>query len=72
MRETLKSNGENLVRGLDNLLSDLERGQGNLSIRQTTDNFVIGRDIATDARQGRVPQRAVRADAIRADDQDGL
>jgi len=47
LRETLKSNGENLVRGLDNLLSDLKRGQGNLSIRQTTDNFVIGRDIAT-------------------------
>ncbi len=47
IRETLKSNGENLVRGLNNLLSDLQRGQGNLSIRQTTDNFVIGRDIAT-------------------------
>lgn len=47
LRETLTSNGENLVRGLDNLLSDLQRGQGNLSIRQTTDNFVIGRDIAT-------------------------
>jgi polyhydroxyalkanoate synthase len=47
LRETLKSNGDNLVRGLNNLLSDLQRGQGNLSIRQTTDNFVIGRDIAT-------------------------
>ena len=47
LRETLKSNGQNLVRGLDNLLSDLKRGHGNLSIRQTTDNFVIGRDIAT-------------------------
>ena len=47
LRETLRSNGENLVRGLDNLLIDLERGQGELSIRQTTDNFVIGRDVAT-------------------------
>ncbi|HYK80582.1 MAG TPA: class I poly(R)-hydroxyalkanoic acid synthase [Micropepsaceae bacterium] len=47
LRETLRSNGENLVRGLDNLLFDLERGQGQLSIRQTTDNFVVGRDIAT-------------------------
>jgi poly[(R)-3-hydroxyalkanoate] polymerase subunit PhaC len=47
LRETLKSNGQNLMRGLDNLLSDLKRGHGNLSIRQTTDNFVIGRDIAT-------------------------
>ena len=47
LRETLRSNGENLVRGLDNLLVDLERGHGQLSIRQTTDNFVVGRDIAT-------------------------
>jgi polyhydroxyalkanoate synthase len=46
LRETLNTNGENLVRGLDNLLTDIERGQGNLSIRQTTDNFLIGRDIA--------------------------
>ena len=43
----MSSNGENLVRGLDNLLTDLERGQGTLSIRQTTDNFVVGRDVAT-------------------------
>ena len=47
LRETLRSNGENLVRGLDNLLTDLDRGQGELSIRQTTDNFLVGRDIAT-------------------------
>jgi len=46
LRETLRSNGENLVRGLDNLLTDLERGEGELSIRQTTDTFVIGRDVA--------------------------
>ena len=47
LRETLRSNGDNLVRGLNNLLDDIERGQGELSIRQTTDTFVIGRDIAT-------------------------
>jgi polyhydroxyalkanoate synthase len=47
LRETLRSNGDNLVRGLDNVLKDIERGQGELSIRQTTDNFVIGRDVAT-------------------------
>jgi polyhydroxyalkanoate synthase len=46
LRETLRSNGDNLVRGLDNLLSDLERGQGELSIRQTSGNFVIGKEIA--------------------------
>jgi polyhydroxyalkanoate synthase len=47
LRETMASNGENLVKGLDNLLQDLERGHGSLSIRQTTDGFVLGRDIAT-------------------------
>src|SRR4029079_17865619 len=47
LRETLRSNGDNLVRGLDNVLKDLERGQGELSIRQTSHNFVIGSDVAT-------------------------
>ena len=56
LRETLRSNGDNLVRGLDNLLSDLERGQGELSIRQTTGNFVVGKDDRGHARQGDVPQ----------------
>jgi len=44
---TLASNGENLVRGLDNLLADIERGHGELSIRQSADGFVIGENIAT-------------------------
>lgn len=47
LRETLSSNGENLVKGLDNLLHDLDRGNGELSIRRTTDTFVVGRDVAT-------------------------
>jgi len=47
MRATLNSNGENLVRGLNNLLADIERGQGELSIRQSADGFVIGENIAT-------------------------
>jgi polyhydroxyalkanoate synthase len=47
MRETLRSNGENLVKGLNNLLADIERGKGELSIRQSTDNFVLGENIAT-------------------------
>jgi polyhydroxyalkanoate synthase len=46
LRETMSSNGENLVRGLDNLLQDIESGNGNIKIRQTTDNFVVGKDIA--------------------------
>jgi polyhydroxyalkanoate synthase len=48
LRATLTSNGENLVKGLDNLLHDLERGKGQLAIRQTDmDFFVVGKNIAT-------------------------
>src|SRR5581483_1405290 len=47
LRATLQSNGENLVKGLRNLLEDLERGQGQLSIRQSADAFKIGENIAT-------------------------
>jgi polyhydroxyalkanoate synthase len=47
LRATLQSNGENLVKGLDNLLDDLERGKGRLSIRQSADAFRIGENIAT-------------------------
>ncbi|MEJ0025743.1 MAG: class I poly(R)-hydroxyalkanoic acid synthase [Rhizomicrobium sp.] len=47
LRATLQSNGENLVKGLDNLLEDIERGKGQLSIRQSADTFEVGRNIAT-------------------------
>ncbi|HXC55690.1 MAG TPA: class I poly(R)-hydroxyalkanoic acid synthase [Rhizomicrobium sp.] len=47
LRATLQSNGENLVKGLDNLLEDIERGGGQLSIRQSADAFRIGENIAT-------------------------
>ena len=46
LRATLKSNGENLVKGLDNLLADLERGRGQLAIRQSADAFAVGENIA--------------------------
>ncbi|MGA9796062.1 MAG: class I poly(R)-hydroxyalkanoic acid synthase [Rhizomicrobium sp.] len=47
LRTTLQSNGENLVKGLGNLLEDLERGDGQLAIRQSADAFTIGENIAT-------------------------
>ncbi len=47
LRLTLQSNGENLVKGLDHLLEDLDRGHGQLSIRQTSDAFKVGENIAT-------------------------
>lgn len=48
LRATLESGGENLVKGLENLLEDLERGKGKLSIRMTDmEAFKIGENIAT-------------------------
>src|SRR3546814_6809753 len=35
LRATLESGGENLVKGLNNLLDDLERGKGRLRIKMT-------------------------------------
>ena len=47
LRETLDSKGENLVRGLQNLLDDMERGQGRLKIRMTDqDAFDVGENLA--------------------------
>ncbi|MEQ9122660.1 MAG: class I poly(R)-hydroxyalkanoic acid synthase, partial [Alphaproteobacteria bacterium] len=47
LRETVESRGENLLRGLKNMLADLERGKGELRISQTDmDAFEVGRNIA--------------------------
>jgi polyhydroxyalkanoate synthase len=48
LRTTLETGGENLVKGLENLLDDLERGKGQLLIKMTDpDAFRIGENIAT-------------------------
>ncbi len=47
LAETLKSGGENLVRGLQNMHEDIERGQGQLKISTTNyDAFTLGENIA--------------------------
>jgi polyhydroxyalkanoate synthase len=47
-RETVKSNGQNLVRGFNNLLQDIEAGDGQLRIRMTdTSAFELGKNVAT-------------------------
>ena len=46
LRTTLQSNGENLVKGLENLLDDFDRGDGQLAIRQSADAFTPGKNIA--------------------------
>ena len=48
LRATVESGGENLIKGLDHLLQDLERGKGKLNIRMTDlDAFKVGENIAT-------------------------
>ena len=53
LRATLESKGDNLVKGLQNLLGDLERGKGKLSISMTDyEAFEVGKNIAIS--QGKV------------------
>src|SRR5687768_5124329 len=48
LRETLQSGGQNLVRGLNNLLTDLEKGRGELRISMTDESaFQLGKNVAT-------------------------
>ncbi|MFZ4762454.1 MAG: PHA/PHB synthase family protein [Alphaproteobacteria bacterium] len=50
LRTTMETGGENLVKGLENLLSDLERGKGKLLIRMSDpEAFKVGENIATTA-----------------------
>ena len=47
LRKTAETGGENLIKGLNNLLSDLERGKGKLRIKMTDmEAFTIGENIA--------------------------
>src|SRR5690554_6252518 len=46
-RETVASDGENLVRGMKMLADDITEGRGNLKIRQSdVTGFEIGKNIA--------------------------
>jgi polyhydroxyalkanoate synthase subunit PhaC len=48
LRATIETRGENLLRGLKNLLDDLERGKGRLAITMTDmAAFKIGENVAT-------------------------
>lgn len=47
LRETIRTGGENLVLGLENLIEDMERGQGELKISTTNyEAFSPGKNIA--------------------------
>jgi polyhydroxyalkanoate synthase len=48
LREALATQGESLVKGMENFAADLERGGGQLSISQTDfAQFEVGRNVAT-------------------------
>src|SRR3954469_24805358 len=48
LRETVNSGGQNLVRGLNNLLADIEKGGGELRISMTDETaFTLGKNVAT-------------------------
>ncbi len=48
LKATIDSNGENLVKGLQNLLEDLERGKGKLNIKMVDAKaFDVGGNVAT-------------------------
>ncbi|RZV98606.1 MAG: class I poly(R)-hydroxyalkanoic acid synthase, partial [Rhodobacteraceae bacterium] len=48
LKETVKTGGENLLAGLNNLLADLERGEGQLKISMTDEAaFEVGRNVAS-------------------------
>ncbi len=47
-RETVRSHGQNLVKGLNNLLRDMEEGEGRLKIKMTDASaFELGKNVAT-------------------------
>ncbi|MFA5592023.1 MAG: class I poly(R)-hydroxyalkanoic acid synthase [Micavibrio sp.] len=47
LKETIRSGGENLVKGLENLIEDMERGQGALKISTTDyEGFAPGKNLA--------------------------
>ncbi|TIN19283.1 MAG: class I poly(R)-hydroxyalkanoic acid synthase [Mesorhizobium sp.] len=65
-RETIASNGENLVRGMKMLAEDIAAGKGDLKLRQADYSpFEIGRNIATTP--GKVVGRSDVAEIIQYD-----
>lgn len=65
-RETIASNGENLVRGMKMLAEDIAAGKGDLKLRQADYSpFEIGRNIATTP--GKVVGRSDVAEVIQYD-----
>ncbi len=73
LREAMQTNGESIVKGMENFAADLARGGGQLSISQTDFTAVQGgRERRHRARQGHLPERADPDPAVLADHRDGV
>ncbi|SHO61570.1 polyhydroxyalkanoate synthase [Pseudoxanthobacter soli DSM 19599] len=60
LRETVSSNGENLVRGMKMLAEDIREGKGDLKLRQTdTTKFKVGENLAV------TPGKVIAENALR-------
>ena len=47
LRRTIESDGQNLLKGFQNILADLERGEGQLKTQMVdADAFVLGKNVA--------------------------
>ena len=58
-RETVKSHGQNLLKGFNNLLRDIEEGDGQLRVKMTDPSaFELGRNVAV------TPGNAFGANAV--------
>ena len=69
LRKTAETGGENLLKGLNNLLSDLEQGKGKLRIKMTDmDGLQAGREYRRLAWQGGLPERPDAVDPVHPDD----
>jgi len=73
LRETIATGGENLVRGMNNLLRDLERGGGQLRVSMTDETaFQLGRKRRHEPGQGDLPERPGAAHPVPADHERGV
>ncbi len=73
LRETLASNGDNLVRGMKMLAEDIEAGRGTLAHPPVRPGEPRRRrQHGDDAGQGDLPERADAADPVHADHRDGV
>ena len=69
LRATLESRGSNLLRGLNHLLTDLDRGKGKVAITMTdADAFEVGGNIATTPGKVVYQNELAATDSVRTDD----